>query len=228
VAFNFDGNRPFQPLTIGHAYPLFEWALNWCIAIHAHQFVNLHAAVIERAGRVLIMPGPPGSGKSTLTAALVARGWRLFSDEMGLIDIEDRRFVPLPRPISLKNQSLDVIGRFAPGAVFNEVTHNTAKGTIAHMKTQADHVRRAGERAPGGWIVSPSYVAGAAATLRPQSKAKALMQLGRNAFNYNLQGARGFDIVGNLVDECACYEFEYGDLDEAVRCFDALAATASA
>ncbi len=228
VAFNFDGTRPFHPVTIGHAYPLFEWALNWCVAVHAHQYLMLHAAVIERNGRVAVIPGPPGTGKSTLTAALVSRGWRLFSDEMALIDIADRSFVPLPRPISLKNQSLDIIGRFVPGAVFGEVTHNTAKGTIAHMKVPSDHVRRAAERARGGWIVFPSYVAGAQASLRFQSKAKAFMELGRNSFNYNLQGTRAFDIVGELVEESACYAFEYGDLDDAVKHFDAIASTAHA
>jgi predicted ATPase len=30
----------------------------------------------------VILPAPPGSGKSTLCAALVTRGWRLLSDEL--------------------------------------------------------------------------------------------------------------------------------------------------
>jgi predicted ATPase len=33
--------------------------------------------VVERDGHALILPAMPGSGKSTLTAALVQRGWRL-------------------------------------------------------------------------------------------------------------------------------------------------------
>lgn len=225
VVFNFDGNHPFNPLILSHAYPLFEWAFNWSIAAHAHQYLILHAAVVERGGRALIMPAPPGSGKSTLTAALISRGWRLLSDEMALIDIEDRRLVPLPRPISLKNQSLDIIGRFVPSAVFSEVTHNTSKGTIAHMKVPAEHVRRSGETARGGWIVFPKYTPGAAAALMARSKAGTVMQLGRNAFNYYIHGRRGFEALADLVDTGECRDFEYGDLDEAVACLDRLQAS---
>jgi hypothetical protein len=228
VAFNFDGSRPFNPLVIAQAYPLFEWALNWCIAFHSHQYLILHAAVVERDGRTLIMPAPPGSGKSTLTAALISRGWRLFSDEMALIDIATRRLVPAPRPVCLKNESLEVIRRFVPGAVLSGMTHDTAKGTIAHMKAPAEHVHRAGETATSGWIVAPKYVAGAAATLAERPKAGAHMYLARNAFNYAIHGRAGFDMVADLVESSGCFDFHYGDLDEAVACLDRLPASGSA
>ena len=43
-------SRPFKPLPLEHAYPMFEWGLNWCIANHCHRFLMLHAAVVERGG----------------------------------------------------------------------------------------------------------------------------------------------------------------------------------
>ena len=107
--------RHFNPLPAEQAFPLLEWGLNWCVATQCHQYLILHAAVLERGGRALIMPAPPGSGKSTLCAALVARGWRLFSDELALIEIGGGQIVPLPRPISLKNESIDrIISGFWP------------------------------------------------------------------------------------------------------------------
>jgi len=110
--FRFEGNPPFRPLAAAQAFPLFEWGLNWCVSEHCHQYLIIHAAVIERAGRAMILPAPPGSGKSTLCAGLVARGWRLLSDELTLIDIDRRSVVPFPRPISLKNASIATMTRF--------------------------------------------------------------------------------------------------------------------
>ena len=84
AVFKFDGGEPFVPLPEAHAFPLLEWSMNWCIATHAHHFLLLHSAVIEREGCAVILPAPPGSGKSTLCAGLVNRGWRLLSDELAL------------------------------------------------------------------------------------------------------------------------------------------------
>lgn len=223
VVFTFDGEHPLSALALSQAYPLFEWAFNWCIASTANQYLILHAAVVERGGRVLIMPGPPGSGKSTLTAGLVGRDWRLFSDELTLIDTEHGNAVPFPRPISLKNESVNVIRDYLPGAVFNQVVHNTLKGSVVHMKVPTAHVRRAAETAGPGWIVFPKYVAGATAKLVPRSRADTVLELGRNSFNYHIHGRLGFDALADLVEASACYDFEYGDLDEAIAIFDRLA-----
>ncbi|MBL8381785.1 MAG: HprK-related kinase A [Burkholderiales bacterium] len=228
VRFRWEGMYPFEPLPAEQAYPLLEWALNWCIAGYGHQFLMLHAAVIERAGKALIMPAPPGSGKSTLCAALIHRGWRLLSDELALISPEDRLISPLGRPVSLKNRSLEVIRQFVPGVVLTAATRDTAKGTVAHMRVPTDQVRALGVRAPAAWVVFPRYQAGMPATLVPRSKADSMFELGRNAFNYTLMGLTGFEVLADVVSACDCYDFSYGDLDEAVDVFARLADGASA
>jgi HprK-related kinase A len=132
--FHFENRPPFRPLAANQAFPLLEWGLNWCVSAHCHQFLLVHAAVVERGGRAIILPAPPGSGKSTLCAALVARGFRLLSDELALIDIDRGALVPLPRPISLKNESIDVIARFWPDASMSEVVPDTLKGSVVHVR----------------------------------------------------------------------------------------------
>ena len=49
------------------------------------------------------------------------------------------------------------------------------------------------------------------------------MELAQNAFNYSLLGEAGFGALARLVDGCDCYRFSYGDLEEAVALFAALA-----
>jgi len=223
--FFVDGNLPFAPLPLDQAFPMLEWGLNWCVSAHCHQYLIFHAAVVEKTGRALILPAPPGSGKSTLCAGLVNRGWRLLSDEMTLIDIASCSVVPLPRPVSLKNASIDVVRAFAPTAAIGPAVHDTTKGSVAHMRAPTDSVRRAMETARPGWIVLPRYQGGTDARLTALSKARGLMQMADNAFNYSAHGGRGFEILSQFVDQCRCYEFAYGDLDEAAVVFDELAAT---
>jgi len=222
--FFVDGHLPFVPLPLDQAFPMLEWGLNWCVSAHCHQYLILHAAVVERSGRALILPAPPGSGKSTLCAGLVNRGWRLLSDELTLLDIASCSVVPLPRPVSLKNASIDVMRAFAPAATIGPSVHDTTKGSVAHMRAPTDSVRRGTETARPGWIVLPRYEAGAVARLTPLSKARGLMQLADNAFNYSAHGRRGFEFLSGFVDLCGCHEFAYGNLDEAAIVFAELAA----
>jgi HprK-related kinase A len=224
--FGFDGAHPFKPLPIAHALPVLEWGLNWCIAAHAHRYLIIHAAAIERGGRVAILPGEPGSGKSTLCAGLVGRGgWRLLSDELTLIDMATGRIVPLARPISLKNESVDVIRGFVPDAVVSRETHDTSKGMVALVKATGESVRRGGEAAAPGWIIFPRFVPDAPPRLARESRAAAFIDLATNAFNYSIHGKRGFTAVADMVETCECYRFAYSSLDDAVQVFASLALT---
>lgn len=222
VRFLLDGQVPFRPLPLEQSFPMFEWGLNWCVSAHANSFLMIHAAVVERGGVAAILPAPPGSGKSTLCAALVQHGWRLLSDELALVRRDDGAIVPMARPVSLKNGSIDLLRQFAPGAVLSTPVSDTVKGTVAHLKPPADSVARGALACRPGWIVFPRYVAGACATMVPLPRAHAFMQVADNAFNYSMLGARGFDALADLVDASACFEFSYSALDDAVAAFGAL------
>ena len=70
------------------------------------------------------------------------------------------------------------------------------------------------------------YQAGAPARLERLPKGRAFMQLADSAFNYNLHGRQGFETLAQVIDAAECYEFAYGDLEEAVKLYDRLATTA--
>jgi HprK-related kinase A len=216
VHFFFDDTPSFHPLPADQAFPMLEWGLNWCVSNHCHQYLIIHAAVLERNGKTLLLPAPPGSGKSTLCAGLVHSGWRLLSDELALIDPKSGHVVALPRPVSLKNQSIEVIRRFAPNAAFNQTVHDTVKGSVAHMRAPQTAIDRAAETAAPGWIMMPRFEMGAAPQLHEISRARGMMALIENAFNFDLHGRKGFTMLGNFVDACRCYTFTYGSLEDAI------------
>ena len=227
VSVFVDGGVKFPWFRRHLALPLFEWALNQCVFYRPHQYLVLHAAVVERDGRAAILPAPPGSGKSTLCAALVHRGWRLLSDEATLVRLSDGNIVAVPRPVGLKEASISTIRRFAPGAVLGPSWPGTPKGVLAHMRPPEESVQRAGELARPAWLVFPKYRAGAAPAITAVSKARALLRAADNSFNYSTLGQSGFEALADVVDACDCYEFSYCDLDAAVAWFDQLAPSAA-
>lgn len=222
VLFSHDGYIPFKPLPVEHGYAQLEWGLNWCISSHCHQYLVIHAGVIEKAGNAVILPAPPGSGKSTLCAALVQRGWRLLSDELALVSRRDGLLMPIARPVNLKNQSIDIIRAFEPSAVIGTPAHDTSKGTVAHMRAPMESIARAQEPAPPAWVIFPKYEAGSAGRLTPMPKGNAFMELAESAFNYSNLGEEGFRVLADIIDRSDCYRFSYSSLDEAVAIFSAL------
>ena len=220
--FALDGRQPFTPLAQGEAFALFEWGLNWCVTSHCHQWISLHAAVLERGGRAVVLPAPPGAGKSTLCAALMLHGWRLLSDELTLLEPGSGWVVPSPRRISLKNASIDVIRERDPGCVLGPVAHDTQKGTVAHLKVLPDSLARADERALPAWVVFPRYERGAALQVQPRAKATTVVELARNSFNQHVHGRAGFEALVRMVDACDSFDLRYSQLDQALDWFDAL------
>jgi HprK-related kinase A len=222
VNFYFDGYLPFKPLPYAQAAAFFEWGLNWCIANHSNHYLIIHAAVVERNGLAFIFPGTPGSGKSTLCAALVCSGWRLLSDEMTLLSMADGKIYPVPRPVSLKNQSIDVIQQFDPGAEFGQIVNGTAKGSISHMCVPEQSIQLSNQPAVPSKLIFPKYIPDSETELTPLSKGRAMLDAAENAFNYSVLGVHGFEKLAEMIEQCDCFEFKYSKLEEAIALFSAL------
>jgi HprK-related kinase A len=210
-----DGVTPFDPFPVDHALPMFEWGLNWIFSHRMHGYLLLHAAVVERDGRALVLPAWPGSGKSTLAASLACRGWRFLSDEFGIVTFKEAQLLPFARPVALKNESIDVMRAFDPGGFIGTVFPKTRKGTVAHFRVPEESVRRGSEAARAAAIVFPDFQAGAAVTVRPLDKAAAFLKLASNAFNYEVVGEPAFRAVAALIRRCDCRILSYGDLESA-------------
>lgn len=224
VSFVIDGRSPFDAMPPDQGLAVLEWGINLAFTMRGNHWLMLHAAVAEKNGRVMLMPAWPGSGKTTLCSGLVHRGWRLFSDEFGLVTPRTSEFIPVPRLMPLKNESIQVIRRFAPEAVLGPLIANTRKGDVAHVRPPAESIERFQERAPAKLIVFPRWQANAALQLDPMSAAQAFMLLATNAFNYEVLGESAFQTVAHLVRTCRCYRLIYADLDEAVHALTDLAA----
>lgn len=75
--------------------------LGLTLALRSHGLIHLHAAAtVSPAGRVVLIAGTGGSGKSTLTAALVASGHGFLGDDVVLVG-PGGALLAFPRPFHL-------------------------------------------------------------------------------------------------------------------------------
>ena len=170
----------------------------------------------------ILLPALPGSGKSTLTAALVCHGYRLLSDEFGVVDMKSGTLHPLLRPVGLKNASIDLIAGLArPGALGPRYS-GTRKGTVAHLAPDRRSVRMCHVAAVPGIVLFPSYAPGARAAIEDIEEGRAFSKLAVNAFNYRVLGREAFDAVARLVRECRPRRLVFGDPVDALRLVDEL------
>jgi HprK-related kinase A len=199
-----------------------EWGSNWLIGQRLNDLLLLHSGVVERDGLALLLPALPGSGKSTLTAALSLSGWRLLSDEFGAFDPASRAFRAILKPIALKNASIRVIREFFPGARIGPVFPKTRKGDVAHLGADGLAIAKRRETAKPGAVILPRWVAGSPTKLEAISSDRLFSALAFNAFNYSTLGAVGFDAVIHLVRNCAAWTLVYSDLADALAKIDAI------
>lgn len=222
VVFSSDAAAIFSPFPADAPLPLFEWGCNWLLGHRMNDRLLLHAGALERDGHALLLPATPGSGKSTLTAALSLRGWRLLSDEFGVVDPDTGLVHAMLKPVALKNESIPVIRAFEPTAMLGPLFPKTRKGTVAHLAASADAVARRHHGARPGAVVLPRWEAGSATRCEPVTPETAFAALAFNAFNYQLLGEAGFDAVVRLARHCPAWQLVYSDLDDAIATVDRL------
>jgi HprK-related kinase A len=220
--FYLDNKVVFNPFPFNHAFAMLEWGMNWCVSTQIHTYLILHAAVIEKHGYTALLPAPPGSGKSTLCASLVLEGWRLLSDELALINLSNFNVVPFPRPVSLKNQSIEIIQKRYPDSVFGSMASDTLKGNVCHLKPPRASIHKQFQESPIAWVIFPKYVSASATEVTKRSRAQSFIEVANNAFNYSLLGVDGFEVLKHVIDRSSCFDFKYSCLDEAVHFFENL------
>jgi HprK-related kinase A len=214
---------PYQAVPERWALPVIEATINWFVWSYVTRVLLLHAAVVERDGRAVILSGPAGAGKSTLCAALIARGFRFLTDEIALLRPNDGRLQPHPRPISLKNEAIELMAKMLPDAHISDRFANATKGTVAFMRPPTQSIAAAGETARPALVIFPTYAPAAGFELRPVERSQAFMRLIESSANYLTLLATGFDTLADLVEACDHYSLDYRSLDDAVGAIDRLA-----
>jgi HprK-related kinase A len=144
------------PLPLAQGLLAAEMGMNLQMALGQKTYLLLHAASVEKDGRALLMTGDSGAGKSTLGALLGERGWRFMGDEFALLGLDDGLLYPFPRAsASRTNRDRFVRGHGRSGRL-GPVLSGTPKGTIRHLRPNADAIARMDEAARPALILFPA------------------------------------------------------------------------
>jgi hypothetical protein len=101
--------------------------------------------------------------------------------------------------------------------VFGPEAQDPNGARFAHARPSLESIGRIGEPARPAWIIAPRWRAGAVTSLNPVAKARALITIGHQSFNYNYLGAEGFGTLDRLVRQADCFSLEYSDIDDVIE-----------
>jgi hypothetical protein len=138
----------------------------------------LHGAALAVNGRALVLLGDSGHGKSTLAAALIARGASLLTDDVVRLQRGDdgyRATAGVPR-LSLDGDAVKRLIARVPAVAVRVERHDRAKTLV--------EVPGAAETVPVGVIVqlAPIGAPDAACTLTPLAPTSAALAVARNIY----------------------------------------------
>lgn len=75
--------------------------VNWLLG-QFRRHVQIHAAVVERRGRAVLIAGGPDAGKTSLACALGLAGWGVMTDEVALVEPRGSTVSSFPRAMLVK------------------------------------------------------------------------------------------------------------------------------
>lgn len=170
----------------------------------------LHCGGVVRNGAGVLIPGESGTGKSTMTAACLRRGFDYLTDEMAAIDTADDTVTGYVRPLMLTPWSVRAVG-------IEPDTAAVGKEAILPSRLGARVVRTP---APIGHVVLARR--GAPVSLaRPGDRGEALAAVLAAAFNHYALGARAWECAVRVAASARVWHLDVADPRSAA---DALAA----
>jgi hypothetical protein len=176
-----------------------------------------HAAVLEKDGTTIVLPGEAGSGKTTLAAALIIHGCRFFSDEIAVLNVESLCVSPLPLPMSIKPGSVEPLSRYYAGLSERPVHQRVDGKKVRYLSPPIPNLTETFEvSAPVDYIVFPKYREGAENRLNMLDKFETMQRLAMTGSSNRDITNRDVEAMIALVENSPCYEIVYSDLSKAV------------
>jgi hypothetical protein len=170
---------------------------------------GVHAALLARNGRAVIIPGTSGAGKSTLTLCLLRAGFEFGGDDLCFITPDDdvMRVFSFPDEIDVAEKTVE----FFPELGFLRGTQRrpgAAKWPL--LPEQVYPIRFVNECAPSV-LVFPHIADSEESRLEPIRSADALLELVPNVLLTDADASQAhLDALGQLIRLSQCWRLSTG------------------
>lgn len=208
-----------RPLVETHSYPyllaLLEHQICMEVVRRERKHLLVHAGAAGRGGRGCLFPGEAGSGKTTLIASLVTRGFACLSDDKAAVCLDTLDLVPFAWPLRIKESAgsppVPLDGRLRQG------WYGPDPGAypVRYLIPEDEWIGK--KPLPVSLLIFPSYRPGAKTRLARMPGAQAAMGLARHSFNFLSLGRRGFDTATELAQRTQAYRLVYSDIKKALE-----------
>lgn len=130
--------------------------------------IGLHSAALAGSRGALLLAGPSGAGKTTLSRELIGRSWGYLSDDLAPIDIRTCEVLPFPKPLNIKDAASwpELIARWNPPGWLPE----PRKALLAPIRLLASEL---GKRSQISFLIFPKFVPDGEASIEEVTAAKA-------------------------------------------------------
>lgn len=172
-----DGVRAAACCDLSELAPIVK-GIVWAEAVNRSEFLfGFHAGAVATESGALLLPGQAGSGKSTLTALLVAAGFDYFSDEMAVLEEGTFRVRPLPLALCVKDTGIAALAPTFP-ILKTLPIHNRGDGKrVVYMPPpRAAEISMSAARQIKA-IVFPTYIEGSPLRLTQLETAETVRRL---------------------------------------------------
>nr|WP_281500842.1 HprK-related kinase A [Kordiimonas marina] len=201
--------RPMAPLAL-------EMGMNLAVALQCFRFAIYHAGVVADERGAIAISAFSGGGKSTLTAALMEEGFRLLSDEFAIMGLDEPGLYPYPRPVSLKNASVEIVRAFAGAEEMSTTLTGTPKGDIGYRRARPHELEMMHEPAMPKLLLFPQFSLDAEPRAEKVEPGDAVMRFIAGSPNYHALGEAAFGSLMAFADSVAAYDLHYGNTADSI------------
>ncbi len=202
--------------------PHLESALNHQTMLTQNTFFQLHAGVMSFHDRAVVFTGKSGTGKSTLAAALLARGWSYLCDEFALIEPSSLLVYPFPKALSIKQGGVDHIERLNLPLVSGEWSNGKRTRQFSYVVPTEAGGGGVGGPCPVGSVLFLSRRVNMPLQWSRLTAPETAMTLYRCGLNTEVLGRQAFDTAVALARRAPCFEFNLGSVEESCDALESL------
>lgn len=205
-----------------------EWWITYDILTANPGNLHLHGGGFRSGDTAVMLPGGHGAGKTSLTLEALSRGYRVYSDEILVVDPARVRLRPYPRAFVVKEGSI----RLFPDLRNHYRTRAPQKGggsmTVWYVNPRALRPDYLAQPAPCRWLIFPRFRRRAPTRIRPVDELETVGRLLACVFTFFLNTEATLTGVAALARCCRAYELEFGELRDGFDAIENLLATREA